>query len=335
MFKKSSSFVISTILFLVMASPTSTSASTNPKIDLSNTNTEVLDVTNDNNYMVSKGQVILSDLDVLISDVNHMTIKSKSKTIDSNSSKTIDVINEELKSSSAFRDLLLSKIESGANLSSIGYSEVTLKENSFGDSIPITKSEYWESSNKSLHRGIISGEETSKGKLRLFTMAETMNYNGEKYVVAYTQSRWLGWDTSNIQGKDGPAMSEDYMSITVPTRYTLFDKEFWNEFPPSSGLTGLTTNWCTNDTAHALVYAFDEVKAINSKYNTYASTIQINARGKSSDTSIKFEKFTSHYIHSYKEVTISPSVTSTGEVSFGVSSSDKSWQLSSAVTDNF
>lgn len=305
---------------------------------------KVVDITNHKDYVTSVGEINLSNFDLLLSD-EVLEIQPKDNTITVKEKQTMNLLNNEFELSDEIREFLSEKIRSGSQINAIGYSEVALEKDENGDIVPIKKEKYLNKLNKLNKFGLntyssgsgfpdsnyTGGEETGNGKLTLMTCAETMNYEGEKYAVGYTVAHWSG---ISISGKEGPATGADLISITVPNRYVLFDSSFWSQFRNSSSLDDIAKNWRSDEGEHSVIYSFYELKEVNNNYNTFTSSVELTARAKSSDTTSKYEKFTSHYVHTYSDIAISPTISSSG-ISFGISSSDKAWQLSSSVSGDF
>ena len=281
---------------------------------------EVIDITNDPNYSVTTGEISLKNIKFKTSGENKLILENKSRSKETE--KDIKNLQKRLDEDKELREFIYSRVSSGANISNIGYSETFVKVDEFNRTVPVTK--------KELSRDVM-GDPSEYGKLTMYTFVEPMHYQGSLYVSAYTHASWSGW--GDIIGKLGPAHGEDMISISIPERFTRTFKKFWGEYAKPN--KGDVKSRCTNDADRALIYAFDEVQVLTPSRNTYLDWVRIATGSKTNSLTPRTDKYTSHYVHTYESMTISPTISSAGNINFGLSSSSKAWQLSSSVNTEF
>lgn len=309
----------------------SVSATTSYTNEGGNNGSEVVDITDNPNFVVEKGQISLKNIELKVSN-NRLVVNPK--VYNYSTTTQVDLLKDEISESIKFENMLIDAITTGKNITDIGYTEVVVKRNESNNWVPVTKEEY--SRAQSL-RSII-GPTQSFGKLKLQTFVDTGVSNGERYTMAYSDAIWTGLD----DGNDSPDAGEDLLSITVPSRYTVLNNYFWGTYKNPSGIpSGDVAARVTNNNERNLVYAFEEFKKPQSEQPgsvspaRYADSVRVGARAKTSNLTPATNKYVSHYVHTYSNITISPTISITGEVSFAIGGSDKAWQISSSVVTEF
>ena len=283
----------------------------------------VKDITDDPNYLVNKGQISLEDMNISI-DNSGVVLKAKSRSLETE--RSINELNKRMSNDPSLESFLMELIQKGAKISDIGYTETYVKTTESGKRLPVKKDEVLKSPRADI------GEWGTKEKLTLYTFVEPMLYEGDLYVSAYSPASWSGWGPIGSMNYSGPAPGDDYISITVPQRYVTTFKSFWGAYELES--LGEPKHSCVTDDEHNLVYAFEELKMLTG-VNKRLDWVRIATGAKTKYTEERTEKFTSSYVHTYDKITISPSVDASGGLSFGISSSDDAWQISSSVVTKY
>lgn len=275
---------------------------------------EVIDITEDEKYVVSEGQIELGNINLKNSG-EELLIEAKERSIET--SLEMIELKKHLDESEELKLAIISALENGNDLVGIGYSEVMVEKNNNGEIIPVTKERYLNS------RAHGQGASSSKGKLKLYTVGESYMSNGKKNIIGISVATWSGF---GYEGPDNPSSGADYISVTLPSRYVLYNHKFFSKYYSGSGIT---KNWSTAEGDRDIVYAFEE-----SPGSKWTKDVQLTAYGSSTNTSAIYEKIVSQYVHSYGSVSITPSI-GTGGVSFSISNSNKAWKISSSLTLTF
>ena len=88
----------------------------------------------------------------------------------------------------------------------------------------------------------------------------------------------------------------------------------------------------TLDTKTGVSYAFVERP---SSYTNGIKWAELGVTGKTSNKNTVYEKISSSYVHTYGKVTVTPSLNSSGTVSFSLSNTSYAWTIASSVSANF
>ena len=202
-----------------------------------------------------------------------------------------------------------------------------LKSNKLNDKneiVPVTKQELLSKSSL--------GEPQKYGKLTLYTFVDSAVSGNQRFTVGYSDAKWSGFDGFNVE--TAPYVGEDFISITIPSRYTILNNYFWGSYA-TSGI-GNPTGRLTEVSQNSLIYAFDELtKLPGINATTYTNSIRIAARASTNNLTPTTEMYSSQYIHTYSKLNLSPSISSGGSIDWGIGSSDEAWKLSSYCTTNF
>ncbi len=178
----------------------------------------------------------------------------------------------------------------------------------------------------------VLGEPQKYGKLTLYTFVDSAVSGNQRFTVGYSDAKWSGFDGFNVE--TAPYVGEDFISITIPSRYTILNNYFWGSYA-TSGI-GNPTGRLTEVSQNSLIYAFDELtKLPGINATTYTNSIRIAARASTNNLTPTTEMYSSQYIHTYSKLNLSPSISSGGSIDWGIGSSDEAWKLSSYCTTNF
>lgn len=99
---------------------------------------EVIDITNDPNYVVSKGDVSLENIELSVNE-NELVINSKKR--DAETINDLQKLKSLIEKHDGLEDDLINNIKENHNIISIGYSEALLKLNDKNEIVPVTKQE--------------------------------------------------------------------------------------------------------------------------------------------------------------------------------------------------
>lgn len=293
-FKNLTARLLTTFFIFSLTSINVQATSTQPNKENIKNEKEVIDITNDPNYVVSKGDVSLENIELSVNE-NELVINSKKR--DAETINDLQKLKSLIEKHDGLEDDLINNIKENHNIISIGYSEALLKLNDKNEIVPVTKQELLSKSSL--------GEPQKYGKLTLYTFVETAPYVGE-----------------------------DFISITIPSRYTILNNYFWGSYA-TSGI-GNPTGRLTEVSQNSLIYAFDELtKLPGINATTYTNSISIAARASTNNLTPTTEMYSSQYIHTYSKLNLSPSISSGGSIDWGIGSSDEAWKLSSYCTTNF
>lgn len=304
-------------------------------------------VGNEENYVVKRGQVNLEDVDINKSFSGNLFVNERNKTDESN--EEVDELNYLLSLNDGLEEDLKNIIEKNSNSKIyLGYSTILLKLDKDNNMVPVEKSELTEEELENMHNGEINinilnensrttalGDKRTYYQLTLYTLVDTAVSSGKRYTVAYADAKWTNNGVYPFQGKEIPAEGEDLIAVTLPERYSLLNDYFWGSY---AGLSNKTpTGRLDTVTQNGIVYAFDEIYTYsNYVAHTYTDWVRIGARAVTSDLTPAAETFIGQYVHTFKKVSISPTV-SIGKgfewgVDAGVSFDDCAWPLSSYVS---
>lgn len=320
---KKISVIILTLIATFMANNVTTFASTESStVSITNEKKEdILDITNDSNYFVKKGQVSLTDLNLSISNENKLEVSPKTRGYQAvqDSNELNDMILNDSKLEEDIKEI----VKSGINITDIGYSEALLKVNESNEIVPVKKSD-----SMILTRGYM-GTPKYDGKLTLYTFVDTAVANGSRFSVAYSDATWSGFDGFNWSAS--PAQGEDYISIEIPDRYTIMNDYFWGSY--NAGNLGTPPSRLSEISKSSMIYAFDEFKQLTG-LNVYANWVRIGARGQTNNLTPNPDMYHSQYVHTFSKIKLSPTFTPSG-IDWGYGEDDKVWKLSSYVSTTF
>lgn len=320
-FKNLTARLLTTFFIFSLTSINVQATSTQPNKENIKNEKEVIDITNDPNYVVSKGDVSLENIELSVNE-NELVINSKKR--DAETINDLQKLKSLIEKHDGLEDDLINNIKENHNIISIGYSEALLKLNDKNEIVPVTKQELLSKSSL--------GEPQKYGKLTLYTFVDSAVSGNQRFTVGYSDAKWSGFDGFNVE--TAPYVGEDFISITIPSRYTILNNYFWGSYA-TSGI-GNPTGRLTEVSQNSLIYAFDELtKLPGINATTYTNSIRIAARASTNNLTPTTEMYSSQYIHRYSKLNLSPSISSGGSIDWGIGSSDEAWKLSSYCTTNF
>ena len=291
------------------------------KVDaLSKSNDEPIMVTSEK-YMVSEGQIDLDGIDLELNSNGELELNVKNRK--SSTQTELNELNEHFEEVPELKEKLIKDLEKNEDISikAIGYTDVMVKkietEDGNEDMVPVSKNEYY--STYAFSQGQNS---VFDGYFRLYTIGESCINGSNKELYGASLSKWI--KQSSVSDKYRPAAYEDSISVSLPSRYTIYSKKLSTEYAVS--------NRCTLDTKTGVSYAFVERP---SSYTNGIKWAELGVTGKTSNKNTVYEKISSSYVHTYGKVTVTPSLNSSGTVSFSLSNTSYAWTIASSVSANF
>ncbi len=266
-------------------------------------------VGNDNTIYEEKGQIDLKGVSKDLFVVGDALATTRSVSAEA------QALLEETKSSKELEKLIVDSVGKNNQMIALGYTKVYVKEvqDAGGTRLePMTAAE--------TIRSEIMGMPQRKGKLSLYTLAADYNGHGANYIGVSVVS-WSGYSSP---GGFHPANYADYISISAPSNFGLMRDNFEALLSDGSKL-GTNDYWRTDGGYSYVVYAFNEL--VNGKHVDEAmAKIYVTGR-----PTVANQKFESKYVHTYGG--LSPSIhIETSGVTFSISSSKDTWQISSSLT---
>lgn len=219
-FKNLTARLLTTFFIFSLTSINVQATSTQPNKENIKNEKEVIDITNDPNYVVSKGDVSLENIELSVNE-NELVINSKKR--DAETINDLQKLKSLIEKHDGLEDDLINNIKENHNIISIGYYEALLKLNDKNEIVPVTKQELLSKSSL--------GEPQKYGKLTLYTFVDSAVSGNQRFTVGYSDAKWSGFDGFNVE--TAPYVGEDFISITIPSRYTILNNYFWGSYATS------------------------------------------------------------------------------------------------------
>ncbi len=208
------------------------------------------------------------------------------------------------------KESLIKDINNNVVPQAIGYTTYNLKEVQDSDGKihyePMTVSEV---------NATNSADSTTKYNLTITLNVNTYTGGSTRYLGVHTHIYWA--PAVDLAGERRVANgSDDFCSLSIPTVYKI-------NINSNGGIEGFCTNPYLKDVSdHAAVAGFRENNG--GTYMRASST-------RSASGSVAKRRFVTKYVHTWEDAVPSISISSSGDVTFGLTSSKEMWQIAAYV----